>query len=30
MIDDGGCNNGFDGDGTMSMATATAVLVVRE
>ena len=27
--DDGGCNKGFDGDETMSMATAT-VLVVRE
>ncbi len=28
--DDGGCNNGFDGDGTMPMALTTAVLVVRE
>ena len=28
--DDGGCNNGFDGDGTMPMASTTAVLVVRE
>ena len=28
--DDGGCNNGFDGDGTMPMALTTDVLVVRE
>ena len=28
--DDGSCNNGFDGDGTMPMASTTAVLAVRE
>ncbi len=30
MIEDRGCNNGFDGNGTMPMASTTAVLVVRE
>jgi hypothetical protein len=30
IVDDGGCNNGFDANGTMPMASTTAVMEVRE